>query len=108
MTYHHKRDPCAKETKEILNTILQMKKSEYELLETPVSDMKLSEQKGSGTNVITQDEEETEIIESSGEDMESYEPTQRMDFKVDEVKDCLEKKKKRRNYLEFRPDYEKD
>lgn len=90
-----------------------MKKSEYELLETPSSEMKPSEEKESETNVITQDTEEEcieeiEELERPGEDMESYEPTQKMDFKADEVKDCLEKKKKRRNYLEFRPNYEKD
>ncbi len=45
--------------------------------------------------------------EESMEDMETYETTQELDFEVDEVKDCLEKKKKRRNYIEFRSDYEK-
>ncbi len=39
------------------------------------------------------------------DDLESYEPTEKIEFEAAAVKDCLEKKKKRRNYIEFRPDY---
>ncbi|MHA1965615.1 MAG: hypothetical protein ACXACG_10395 [Candidatus Thorarchaeota archaeon] len=111
MTYHHKRDSCAKEPREILDKILQMKKSEYEILEpttTSPTSKTLDEKEPDETNVIQGEADSTASEEVSMEDMETYEPTQEIDFEVDEIKDCLEKKKKRRNYLEFRPDYEKD
>ena len=107
MGYHHKRDSCAKETREILDNILHMKKSEYAVLDSSdtLSSSKPSEQKDSDANPLPG---ETVDEEGALEDMETYEPTQEMDFEVDEIKDCLEKKKKRRNYIEFRSDYEKD
>ncbi|MFW9834239.1 MAG: hypothetical protein ACFFEK_09610 [Candidatus Thorarchaeota archaeon] len=97
-----------KETKEILANILQMKKSDYELTKAiSVSSQELQdEEETEKPNVLSGDAEDTSKEEQ--EVMEDYESTQVMDFEVDEVKDCLEKKKKRRNYLEFRPDYEKD
>jgi hypothetical protein len=97
-----------KETKEILANILQMKKSDYELTKTiSASSPELQDEAESEEpNVLSGELEDTSKEEQ--EVMENYESTQVMDFEVDEVKDCLEKKKKRRNYLEFRPDYEKD
>jgi hypothetical protein len=97
-----------KETKEILENILQMKKSDYELTKTiSASSPELQdEEESEEPNVLSGNPEGTSKEEQ--EVMENYESTQVMDFEVDEVKDCLEKKKKRRNYLEFRPDYEKD
>ena len=96
-----------KETKEILDHILRMKKSEYDMLDSSGSFSKpaQSDQKESETNVL---QDEAEDKEETLDDMESYETTQEMDFEVDEIKDCLEKKKKRRNYIEFRSDYEKE
>lgn len=111
MTYHHKRDPCSKETKEILDNILHMKKSEYEMFElsTQSSTSKTQDQKQSTkTNVLPGEAAAMLSEDEMLEEMETYETTQEFDFEVEEVKDCLEKKKKRRNYLEFRPDYEKD
>ncbi len=99
-----------KETKEILDNILRMKKSEYELLETSVSSTssKLRDRKNSKkANVLSSEADEVLSSEEALKEMENYNPTQKLDFKVDDIKDCLEKKKKRRNYIEFRPDYEK-
>ena len=103
VTYHHKRDSCAKETREILDNILQMKKSDYEILE-PSSESSASkpadhEHEDSADGLSSE--------ENAMEQMESYESTQEIDVEAEEVKDHLEKKKKRRNYVEFRPDYEK-
>jgi hypothetical protein len=79
-----------------------MKKSEYELFESPPASKpeKLNNEQRGKVNVLSGNEP----VESdeSMEDMENYEPTQETDFKADEIKDCLEKKKKRRNYIEFR------
>ena len=106
MTYQHKRASCCKETKEILNNILQMKKSEYELFESPPASAlaKPSKEQRGKVNVLPGNEP----VESdeSMDDMENYEPTQETDFEADEIKDCLEKKKKKRNYIEFRSNYE--
>jgi hypothetical protein len=87
-----------------------MKKSEYAMLDPTATSFtpKPSDQKESGTNPLPCEDEVIEGEEGALDDIESYEPTQEMDFEVDEVKDCLEKKKKRRNYLEFRPGYDED
>jgi len=97
-----------KETKEILDTILQMKKSDYELTQfSSDTSAKQEKKQHENVNILPGDAEEI-LSEEEQEDMGSYESTQELDFEVDEIKDCLEKKKKRRNYIEFRPDYEED
>ncbi len=99
-----------KETKEILGNILRMKKSEYELFE-PVSSSTTSKsfdkKVTAKPNVLPGEMESIPDNERSLEDMENYNPNQELNFEAEEVKECLEKKKKRRNYIEFRPDYEK-
>lgn len=85
-----------------------MKKSEYELFESPPdsASVKSSNEPRGKVNVLSGNE--TEDVDKPMDDIENYEPTQETDFKADEIKDCLEKKKKRRNYIEFRSNYEKD
>ncbi len=99
-----------KETKEILGNILRMKKSEYELFE-PVSSSteskSLDKKVTAKPNVLPREAEDIPDTEGALEDMENYDPNQELNFEAEEVKECLEKKKKRRNYIEFRPDYEK-
>ncbi len=97
-----------KETKEILDNILQMKKSEYEMLDpsaTSFTSKPFDQKEPADVNVLSGEAESELSEEGTMEDMESYETSQELDFEVDEVKDCLEKKKKRRNYIEFRSDY---
>ncbi|MHA2358933.1 MAG: hypothetical protein ACXAB5_01565 [Candidatus Thorarchaeota archaeon] len=93
-----------KETREILEDFLLMEKSEYELVElaSTVSATKPVEKKpdNGSTNVLTGSEASEEI-----DDLESYEPTEKIEIEAADVKDCFEKKKKKRNYIEFRPDY---
>jgi hypothetical protein len=99
-----------KETKEILENILRIKKSEYEILEPSTSSVDskpTKRKKREKTNVLTNKSSRMLSDEGPMEDIEEYKPTQEMHFEVDEVKDFQEKKKKRRNYIEFRPDYEK-
>ncbi|MBN2227976.1 MAG: hypothetical protein JW779_00160 [Candidatus Thorarchaeota archaeon] len=112
MTYRHKRDSCVKETKDIIENILQMTHSDYELTST-------SEVITSRKSVkLAAAQEQSNIIHSETEavnqeecitvdDMEEYEPCQHIDFEISEVKEVFEKKKKKRNYIEFRPDYGK-
>jgi hypothetical protein len=87
-----------------------MKKSEYELLDssaTSFDDKPVDQIHEDSSNVLTEPADGISSEDSAMEDMETYEPIQEMDFEADDVKDCVEKKKKRRNYIEFRPDYEK-
>ena len=97
-----------KETKEILDNILRMKKSEYEMLDpsaTSFTSKPFDQKEPADANVLSGEAESELSEEGTREDMESYETSQELDFEVDEVKDCVEKKKKRRNYIEFRSDY---
>lgn len=99
-----------KETREILDNILHMKKSEYEMLEhstTSSASKPIDQKEPDGANVLPGEAESILSEEGSMENMETYQPTQEIDFEVDEVIDSVEKKKKRRNYIEFRSDYEK-
>jgi hypothetical protein len=99
-----------KETREILDNILRMNKSEYEMLEpstTSFTSKPFDKKEPDGTNVLPVEADSILSGEESRENMESYESSEEMDFEVDEIKDYVEKKKKRRNYIEFRSDYEK-
>jgi hypothetical protein len=42
---------------------------------------------------------------SGSETLERYIPSHEVDFKASEVKETFEKKKKKRSYKEFRPEY---
>ncbi len=52
------------------------------------------------TNVLSGTEESADLDE-----LESYEPTEKIELDAAAVKDCFEKGKKKRNYIEFRSDY---
>jgi len=84
-----------------------MKKSEYNLeeIESTVAAAKPFEKNPSNgsTNVLSGTDESVDFDE-----LESYEPTEKIELEAAAVKERLEKKKKRRNYLEFRPDHDKD
>ncbi len=86
-----------------------MKKSDYEILEISSSTTSKQEVKevNDETNVLPGDASTLLSREGTPEDVENYQSNQELDFEVEDVKDCLEKKKKRRNYIEFRSDYEK-
>ncbi len=108
MTYRHKRDQCTKETRDIIENILHENMSSYDMTES--SGGGLSEKSRetvhieNGANVLVSDMDK----ESNNLDkMERYKPSQEFDFEVSEVKEGFEKKKKRRNYIEFRADYVK-
>ena len=121
VTYRHKKDPCMKETKEIVENILRMKASDYDLTDpseivTSGKTIQINRREEHEANVLPDDTEEVmgecsedEVIVDgdcvSLEDMESYESGQEIDIEVTELKEGIEKKKKKRNYLEFRKDY---
>ena len=122
MTYQHKKDRM-KDTKEIVENILQSKPSDYDLTKpsdivTSGKTIQIIRGESGGTNVLPNDTEE--ILEQCDEDsvmidgecvrledLESYEPIQEIEVEVTELKEGIEKKKKKRNYIEFKKDYEK-
>ncbi len=81
-----------------------MKKSEYNLEEfasTVAATKPFEKNPGNGsTNVLSGTDESVDFDE-----LESYEPTEKIELEAAAVKDFIEKKKKTRNYIEFRPDY---
>lgn len=82
-----------------------MKKSEYKMVEfaSTVSASKPKRPDNGSTNVLSGTDEAVDFDE-----LESYEPTEKIELEAAAVKERLEKKMKRRNYLEFRKDYDKD
>jgi hypothetical protein len=81
-----------------------MKKSEYKLVEfaSTASASKPIRKRpdNDSTNVLSGTDESIDFDE-----LESYEPTEKIELEAAAVKDFIEKKKKNRNYIEFRPDY---
>ena len=118
MTYRHKKVPCIKETKEIVENILQMKASDYDLTDpseivTSGKTIQIVRREEPEANVLPDDTEEVmgecseneEIVDGecvSIDDMETYESSQEIDIEAAELKEGIEKKKKKRNYLEFK------
>lgn len=123
MTYRHKKDPCMKETKEIVENILQIGASDYNLADssdivTSGKTIQIVRREKPEANIIPEDTEalmercsdEEKIVDGecvSLDDLETYETSQEIDVEVTELKEGIEKKKKKRNYVEFRKDYEK-
>ena len=109
MTYRHKRDQCIKNTKDIIEKILGIHSDEYDLAEKSqegyYSKSKEATHFSNGANILVTD---TDSNCSNFDEMENYQPCQEFDFEVAVVKEVFEKKKKRRNYLEFREDCEKN
>lgn len=120
MTYHHKRDSCSKETREILENIFRDDLSSYELPERKVktSSAEKSPSQTDRENVLPAEaavllsdssipaaNDESSAVSSVT--MERYIPPQEPVFEASEAKESYEKKKKHRNYVEFSPDYEK-
>jgi len=122
MAYQHKKDRCMKDTKEIVENILRMKASEYDLTDsseivTSSKAMQIIHSGSAETNILPSETEE--MMERCSEDeamidgecvslenLESYNPGQEIGIEASELKEGIEKKRKRRNYIEFRKDYE--
>ena len=122
MTYRHKKDQCIKDTKDIVENILQSEASDYDLADPSeiVTSGKTIQIIRSDTNpnILPADTEEmmeccdedSVMVDGecvSLEDLGTYEPGQEIDVEAADLKEGIEKKKKKRNYIEFRKDYEK-
>lgn len=106
MTYRHKRDQCTKEARDIIENILSENVSNYDMTDSGGGGLSEKSKETvhieNGANVLVSDmDREGNNLDK----MERYKPSQEFDFEVSEVKEGFEKKKKRRNYIEFREDY---
>ncbi len=102
VTYQHKKGTCAKDTRQILSeNVLELKETEYDLIKTPEAVQESKTEKR--PNFLTrEDPPEQDSIET---DLEEYHPAQEVKMRVVDAKENIEKKKKKRNYIEFREDY---
>ncbi len=123
MSYRHKKSSCSKKTREILEDFEPPEEDKYGPVQVSgaVNDVASSKEddsvKEEEANVRTPDAEER--LESDDERqvqipplptnemelLEDYVPIQEATFEVEATKEDIEKKKKKRNYVEFRPDY---
>ncbi len=121
MAYKHKREKCAKETKEILENVLMMKQAEYETIDcaktvTVSSPMGRIVNEETIKNVLPSgDEEQLSESESSSipilskgndeiEGIEDYIQTIEVDCKEVKAKEIFESTRKKRNYIDARDD----
>ena len=120
MTYHHKRDSCSKETREILENLFREDLDSYELneetqtratdREDPAEPLKGDENVLSAQAVLLlsdtgQPLEKGRVNPVGLAGLERYLPPHEVNFEATEAKESFEKKKKKRNYVEFRADY---
>jgi hypothetical protein len=120
LTYRHKRDSCSKETREILENLFRDDLGSYELTEerqTKTTDQEEPAEPLKGDeNVLTA--QAVLLLSDTGEPLdrgrvnpvgvaglERYLPPHEVNFEATEAKESFEKKKKKRNYVEFRADY---
>ncbi|MHA1882600.1 MAG: hypothetical protein ACTSUO_06105 [Candidatus Thorarchaeota archaeon] len=116
MAYRHKREKCAKETKEILENVLLMKRTEYDCIDsaktiTVASPMGKIVNEETVTNVLPGGtEEELNELDSSSipifsegndeiEGIEDYIQTIEVDCKEIKAKEIFESARKKRNYI---------
>lgn len=97
-----------KNTKDIIDDILRASNVDYKKAGSSSTGrsrkQKDSVQSRNGANILVSDDakEYRDLNE-----MENYQPCQDIDFEVMEVKETFEKKKKKRNYIEFREEHMK-
>ena len=112
-----------KETKEIVENILQSEASDYDLADpseivTSGKTIQIINNETADPNILPEDtdemmercDEDSVMVDGECvglEDLETYEPGEEIDIEVAELKEGIEKKKKKRNYIEFKKDYEK-
>ena len=107
MAYLHKHDICAKETNEILDNMLQIQDANYEFLKVSES-FALSarlEHTLKGKRQTNELPKKDSFSSNEIKGLENYTPTHEVMHGTDDPKESYEKKRGKRNYLEFRFDY---
>ncbi|MHA1653794.1 MAG: hypothetical protein ACTSYX_04355 [Candidatus Thorarchaeota archaeon] len=126
MGYHHKKSPCAKETREILRNVLQAREAEYELIGAAAtirvsSPMEKIIQSETDANVLTSDAErilaeadaevstvemqETSVSIEDGAGTEYYKSVLEVKFKLRKAQEAYKKKRRHSNSLDIEIDY---
>lgn len=119
MTYRHKREKCAQETKEILEEVLKLEKEEYGCLDCAESvrvgnpmEKILAEEvpreavKSQAEAIMSEVDDSSEVSQEGHiEDLETYVATDEVSPEASESSLETLKKKKKRTYVEFRKDY---
>ena len=118
MTYRHKKMICSKKTREILEKYTSHSDKKYasvqfdSVVNVEVAEKVMDEECPEAENVR---EEDTEFMDdeiqlppmpvNETEGLEDYAPIEEPTFEVEATKEEVEKKRKKRNYVEFREDY---
>ncbi|MFQ5831966.1 MAG: hypothetical protein ACE5H4_04650 [Candidatus Thorarchaeota archaeon] len=123
MSYRHKKSSCSKKTREILEDFEPPEEDKYGPVQVTEAVNDLASRKESDTakeketNVLPPDAEERlrsdderqvqipPMPTNEIEPLEDYVPIQEASFEVEATKEDIEKKRKKRNYVEFRADY---
>jgi hypothetical protein len=118
MTYRHKKTICSKKTREILEKYTSHSDEKYASVELASvvnkesSEKPMDEESPEAENVLDEDvdlmEDEIQLPPmpvNETEGLEDYSPIEEPTFEVEATKEEVEKKRKKRNYVEFREDY---
>ena len=117
MTYRHKKTICAKKTREILEKYTRLSDEKYasvqfdDAVNTETTEKLMDEDVEEAENVLDEDVDCIEEIQlppmpvNETEGLEDYTPIEEPTFEVEATKEEVEKKRKKRNYVEFREDY---
>ena len=114
MTYRHKRTRCFRSTSEILaENCLTIREALYDLqkVESSIVRVVSAVASVSFSNVLEVDASPEQSDTSVGDNvprdhrLEDYAISEKIDFRAVDTKEHIEKKERRRNYIEFRSDY---
>ena len=107
MAYLHKYEICAKETREILDNVLQIHDANYEFLKVSesIAFSASLEHTLKGKGQINELPKKARFASTEIKGLENYTPTHELLHGTDDPKESYEKKRGKRNYLEFRFDY---
>ncbi|MHA2066651.1 MAG: hypothetical protein ACXABY_19945 [Candidatus Thorarchaeota archaeon] len=118
MTYRHKKTICSKKTREILEKYTSQSDKKYasvqfaSIVNVESAEKVEEEDTPEAENVLGEDvecmEDEIQLPPmpvNETEGLEDYTPIEEPTFEVEDTKEEVEKKRKKRNYVEFREDY---
>ncbi|MFW9803799.1 MAG: hypothetical protein ACFFFC_14150 [Candidatus Thorarchaeota archaeon] len=116
MTYRHKKMICSKKTRDILEKYTR-EDSKYASVQfasavnMETTEEIMEEERPEAENVLDEDVDCIDEIQlppmpiNETEGLEDYTPIEEPTFEVEATKEEVEKKRKKRNYVEFREDY---
>jgi hypothetical protein len=115
MTYRHKKTICSKKTREILEKYTRQDQKYASVqfasvVNVEAAERSMEEEAEEAENVLDDDVDCVEEIQlppmpvNETEGLEDYVPIEEPTFEVEATKEEVEKKRKKRNYVEFRED----